>query len=70
MQQVIFNHYVNEFGKYLFIPQRSLYCLLRSKRENAVTLPHNAQRKHAFLGEIKEMSKTNKLPARKKVALE
>ena len=35
-----------------------------------VTLPHSAQRKHAFLGEINEMSKTKKLPNRKKIALE
>ena len=35
-----------------------------------ITLPHSAQRKHDFLGEIKEMSKTNKLPSRKKIALE
>ena len=41
-----------------------------SKEKNAVTLPHSAQRKHAFWGEIKEMSKTNKLSSRKKVALE
>ena len=40
-----------------------------TKEKNAVTLPHSAQRKHAFLGEIKEMSKTKKLPARKKIAL-
>ena len=37
---------------------------------NAVTLPHSAQRKHAFSGEIKEISKTKKLPARNKIALE
>ena len=37
---------------------------------NALTLPHSAQGKHAFLGKIKEMSKKNKLPARKKIALE
>ena len=35
-----------------------------------VTLPHRAQRKHAFLGKIKNMSKKNKFPARKKIALE
>ena len=35
------------------------------KEKNVVTLPHNAQTKHAFLGEIKEMSKTKKLPSRK-----
>ena len=38
--------------------------------KNAVTLPHSAQRKHAFLVKIKNMSKKNKFPARKKIALE
>ena len=37
-------------------------------KKNGVTLPHIAQRKHALLEEIKEMSKTKKLPARKKIA--
>ena len=41
-----------------------------AERKNAVTLPHSAQRKHAFLGKIKNMSKKNKFPARKKTALE
>ena len=41
-----------------------------AKEKNAVTLPHSAQRKHAFLGKIKEISKTKKLPSRKKLALE
>ena len=40
------------------------------KEKNAVTLPHSAQRKHAFWGEINQMSKTRKLPSRKKIALE
>ena len=40
-----------------------------SKEKNLVTLPHSAQRKHAFWGEIKEISKTKKLPARRKIAL-
>ena len=40
-----------------------------AKEYNAVTLPHSAQRKHAFLGKIKEMPKKKKLPARKKIAL-
>ena len=53
----------------MFIPKRGFQCVLRRKRENAVTLPHCAQRKHAFWGEIKEMSKTKKLPARKKIDL-
>ena len=33
-------------------------------------MPHYAQRKHAFLGKIKEMSKKKKLPAGNKIALE
>ena len=41
-----------------------------SKEKKSVTLPHSAQSKHAFWGEIKEMSKTKKLPSRKKIALE
>ena len=40
-----------------------------AKEKNAVTLPHSAQRKHAFLGKITEKSKKNKLPARKKIYL-
>ena len=39
------------------------------KEKHAVTLPHSARRKHTFL-EKKEMSKTKKLPSRKKIALE
>ena len=41
-----------------------------AKENNAVTLPHSAQRKHTFLGKIMEKSKKNKLPARNKIALE
>ena len=40
-----------------------------SKENNAVTLSHSAQREHAFLGKIKEISKKNILPARKKISL-
>ena len=40
-----------------------------AEKKNAVTLPHSAQSKHAFLGKIKDMSKKNKLPERKKIAL-
>ena len=40
-----------------------------TEKKNAVTLPHSAQRKHAFQGKIKDMPK-QKLPARKKTALE
>ena len=42
-----------------------------AEKKNAATLPHNAQRKHAFLlKKKKDMSKKNKLPARKKIDLE
>ena len=40
------------------------------KEKNAVTLTHIAQRKHELSWEIKEMSKTRKLPSREKIALE
>ena len=40
-----------------------------AKEKNEVTSLHSAQRKHTFLGEIKEMSRKKKLPARKKIAL-
>ena len=35
-----------------------------------VTLPHSAQKKHSFWGEIKRMSKWKKIAPRKKVGLE
>ena len=41
-----------------------------AKDNNAVNLPHSAQRKHSFLGKNMEMSKKKKLTARKKIALE
>ena len=41
-----------------------------AEKKNAVTLPHIAQRKHAFLVKTKDMSNKNKLPARKKITLE
>ena len=40
------------------------------REKNAVTLPKSAQRKHAFWGGIKQMSKTYKLAPRKRIALE
>ena len=48
------------------------FCTLYfgAKENNAVTLPHSAQRKHAFLRKIKEMSKKKKIPARKRIDLE
>ena len=41
-----------------------------AKEKDVVEVPHIAQRKHAFLGKIKEISKTKKLPSRKRIALE
>ena len=41
-----------------------------AEKKYAVTIPHSSQRKHAFLGKIKDMSNKNKLSARKKIALE
>ena len=41
-----------------------------AKYDNAVTLPHSAQRKHAFTRKNQDVSKKNKYPARKKIALE
>ena len=45
---------------------------LKAKEDNAVTLPHSAVRKHAFIGNIMESSKKNpkRNPKRKKIALE
>ena len=42
------------------------FCMVYfgDKEKISFILPHSAQRKHTFLGEIEEMSKTNKLPAR------
>ena len=40
-----------------------------AKDDNAVTLPHSAQRKHAFTGKNQDVSKKNKYPARKKIDL-
>ena len=37
----------------------------KADKRNAVTLPHSAQRKHAFKRKIKNISKKNKLPAGK-----
>ena len=39
-------------------------------KRNAVTLTHSAQRKHAFTGKIKNMSKNNTFPERKKISLQ
>ena len=70
MQQVIFNHYVNEFRTYFSFSQGFCTIYFGAEKKNAATLPHSAKRKHAFLGKINYMSKKNKLPAINKVALE
>ena len=70
MQQVILNHYVNEFRTYLFIPKWFCIVYFGSKKNNLVTLPHSSHRKHVVWGKIKEMSKTKKLPSRKEIDLE
>ena len=38
------------------------FCMVYfgAEKKNAVTLPYSAQRKHVFLGKIKDMSKKNK----------
>ena len=43
---------------------------LGAEKKNAVKFPNSAQRKHTFTGKIKDMSKKNKLPSRKKITLE
>ena len=40
-----------------------------AEKDNTVTLPHSTQNKHDFAGKIKNMSKKNKFPARKKIPL-
>ena len=39
------------------------------KEKNEVTLPHSAQQKHVFWGEIKQISKSKKIAPRNKVTL-
>ena len=70
MRQVIFNHYVNECRTYLSFSQSFCTVYFGADKDNAVTLLNSAQRKHAFTEKIKVMSKKNKFPARKKIALE
>ena len=60
---------MNSGHTYLFLKGFcTVYFVAREK--NAASLPHSAQTKHTFFGEIKEMLKTKKLPSRKKIALE
>ena len=48
------------------------FCMVYfgAREDNAVKLPHSAQRKHAVTGKNQDVSKKNKYPARKKIALE
>ena len=57
-------------GHTYIIHKRFCTVYFVSDKGNAVTLPHSTQRKHAFTGKIKDMSRKNKFPARKKIALE
>ena len=56
-QNCYFNHYVNEFRTKLSFSQFFCTVYFGAKEKNEVTLPHNAQRKHAFLGKIMESKK-------------
>ena len=51
---------------------QKLFCTVYfgAEKDNAVTLLNSAQRKHVFKGKIQDVSKKNKYPARKKIALE
>ena len=51
----------------VFITKGFCTVCFGAEKKNAVILPHSAQRKYAFLGKIKDMSKKNKFPARKKL---
>ena len=59
---------MNQVHTYIF--QKGV-CMVYfgDKGGNMVALPHIAQRKHAFLGETKEMSKLKKISPRKKFSL-
>ena len=56
---------------YAYIFHKGFCAILFSDNEqNAVTLAHSAQRKHAFLVETKQKSKSQKQIPKKKVSLE
>ena len=67
MRQIIFNHYVNECSTYLSFSQRICMVHFGAEKDNAVTLRHSAQRKHAFTGKIKDLSKKNKFQQERKL---
>ena len=60
---------MNSGHTYLFLKG---FCTVYfwEKEKNSASLPHRAQSKHIYFGKIKEMSKTKKLPSRRKIALE
>ena len=57
-------------SKHTFLFHKGFFTVYFSEKEKiVVTLPHSAQRKHAFLGEIKQISKSNQIAPSNKVAL-
>ena len=70
MQQVIFNHYINEFRTYLSFSQRVFHGVLRSKGEKCSNISTQCTKETCISRKIMEKSKKNKLPARNKIALE
>ena len=57
-------------GHNVFILQRALHGLLWNKIEKCSYITTYCTKKTCILGEIKEMSKTKKLPSRQNIALE
>ena len=57
-------------GKTCFFHKGFCTVYFGADKRNAVKLSLSAQRKHAFIGKIKNVSKKNKFPAKKKFALE
>ena len=70
MRQVIFNHYVNEFRTYLSFSQRVLHSVIISTEEKCSNITTQCTKETCISRKIKDMSKKNKLPAKKKFALE
>ena len=70
MQQDIFIHYDIELKTYLSFSQRVFYSVLQSKGENFSNITTQCTKKtciyRKYYGNVKE----NKLPAKKKIALE
>ena len=67
--RIFYINFLMDFGHTCLY--RKWFCIVyfRIKDKNKVILLHSAPRKHVFLGEIKEMSKTKKIPSRKKIVL-